>query len=69
MDILNEEKDKKSRKAEAQKEKELGNAPYKKKDFDIAIQHYTKAMDLDDEDISFLTNRAAVYLEMGKVGC
>nr|ABK24283.1 unknown [Picea sitchensis] len=66
MDIPDEEKDKKSRKAEAQKEKELGNAAYKKKDFEIAIKHYTKAMDLDDEDISFLTNRAAVYLEMGK---
>ncbi|KAL6514791.1 hypothetical protein OROGR_020370 [Orobanche gracilis] len=31
-----------------------------------SIQHYSKATDLDDEDISFLTNRAAVYLEMGK---
>lgn len=66
MDIPDEEKDKKTRKAEAQKEKELGNAAYKKKDFETAIQHYTKAIDLDDEDISYLTNRAAVYLEMGK---
>jgi hypothetical protein len=24
-------------------------------------------MELDDEDISYITNRAAVYLEMGKV--
>jgi hypothetical protein len=24
-------------------------------------------MELDDEDISYLTNRAAVYIEMGKV--
>lgn len=66
MDIPDEEKDKKTRKAEAQREKELGNAAYKKKDFETAIQHYTKAMDLDDEDISYITNRAAVYLEMGK---
>ena len=49
------------------KEKDAGNAAYKKKDFDTAIQHYTKALELDDEDISYLTNRAAVYLEMGKV--
>lgn len=67
MDIPDEEKERKERKALAQKEKEAGNAAYKKKDFETAIQHYSKAIDLDDEDISFLTNRAAVYLEMGKV--
>ncbi|KAK7309033.1 hypothetical protein RJT34_05455 [Clitoria ternatea] len=66
MELPEEERDAKQRKAEAQKEKEAGNAAYKKKDFDTAIQHYTKALELDDEDISFLTNRAAVYLEMGK---
>ncbi|KAI3468895.1 hypothetical protein Pfo_025558 [Paulownia fortunei] len=66
MDVPEEEKEKKDRKALAQKEKEAGNAAYKKKDFETAIQHYSKAIDLDDEDISFLTNRAAVYLEMGK---
>lgn len=58
--------DEKERKVQAQKEKEAGNGAYKKKDFETAIQHYTKAIELDDEDISFLTNRAAVYLEMGK---
>ena len=34
---------------EAQREKELGNAAYKKTEFETAIQHYTKEMDLDDE--------------------
>ncbi|CAA3012543.1 hsp70-Hsp90 organizing protein 3-like isoform X2 [Olea europaea var. sylvestris] len=66
MDLSEEEKEKKEKKAQAQKEKEAGNVAYKKKDFETAIQHYTKANELDDEDISFLTNRAAVYLEMGK---
>lgn len=66
MEVADEEKEVKQRKAEAQKEKEAGNAAYKKKDFDTAIQHYSKALELDDEDVSFLTNRAAVYLEMGK---
>ncbi|XP_020578040.1 hsp70-Hsp90 organizing protein 3-like [Phalaenopsis equestris] len=66
MEFTDDEKEAKQRKAEAQKEKEAGNAAYKKKDFEAAIKHYTKAMELDDEDISFLTNRAAVYLEMGK---
>ncbi|OAY56658.1 hsp70-Hsp90 organizing protein 3 [Manihot esculenta] len=66
MEVSEEAKEAKERKAEAVKEKELGNAAYKKKEFETAIAHYTKAMDLDDEDISYLTNRAAVYLEMGK---
>ncbi|KAJ6705727.1 TPR REPEAT CONTAINING PROTEIN [Salix purpurea] len=56
----------KGTKPQALKEKELGNAAYKKKEFEKAIEHYTKAMELDDEDISYLTNRAAVYLETGK---
>ncbi|KAJ8767688.1 hypothetical protein K2173_018246 [Erythroxylum novogranatense] len=66
MEVTEEEKEAKERKAKAVKEKELGNAAYKKKDFGTAIEHYTKALELDDEDISYLTNRAAVYLEMGK---
>ncbi|XWS38515.1 hypothetical protein CRYUN_Cryun19dG0137900 [Craigia yunnanensis] len=61
-----EEKAKKEQKEKALKEKEAGNAAYKKKDFEMAVQHYSKAMELDDEDISYITNRAAVYLEMGK---
>ncbi|KAL3645344.1 Hsp70-Hsp90 organizing protein 3 [Castilleja foliolosa] len=64
--VNNEEKEKKNKKALALKEKEAGNAAYKKKDFETAIQHYSKAIEIDDEDISFVTNRAAVYLEMGK---
>lgn len=66
MDVPEEEREAKEKKALAQKEKEAGNAAYKKKDFETAINHYTKALELDDEDISFLTNRAAVYLEIGK---
>ncbi|CAA7054438.1 unnamed protein product [Microthlaspi erraticum] len=66
MEMTEEDREKKERKEKAQKEKEQGNAAYKKKDFEKAIQHYTKAMELDDEDISYITNRAAVYLEMGK---
>ena len=65
MDIPDEETDKKIRKAEAQREKELGNAAYKKKDFETAIQHYTKVMDLDDDDIFYITNRAACYTNLG----
>ncbi|KAB2001796.1 hypothetical protein ES319_D11G019700v1 [Gossypium barbadense] len=66
MEITEEEKEKKERKEKALKEKEAGNAAYKKKDFETAIKHYTTAMELDEGDISYITNRAAVYLEMGK---
>lgn len=66
MELTEEEREKKERKEEAKKEKEKGNAAYKKKEFEKAIEHYSKAMELDEEDISYLTNRAAVYLEMGK---
>ncbi|MCL7045465.1 hypothetical protein MKW94_012086 [Papaver nudicaule] len=66
MDIPDEEKEAKEKKKESLKEKELGTAAYKKKDFETAIEHYTRALELNDEDISFITNRAAVYLEMGK---
>eukprot|EP00887_Chlorella_sp_A99_P005251 scaffold1.g5251.t1 len=54
-----------NKKKEAQQEKELGNAAYKAKNFDDALQHYGRALELDDTDISFLTNRAAVHFEMG----
>jgi len=43
---------------QALKEKELGNAAYKKKDFDEALQHYDKALELDPENITFMTNKA-----------
>lgn len=65
-ETVTEERTKKRKKQEAVKEKEAGNAAYKKKEFESAIEHYSKAVELDDEDISFLTNRAAVYLEMGR---
>ncbi|KAI3918318.1 hypothetical protein MKX01_041638 [Papaver californicum] len=66
MDIPDEEKEAMEKKKESLKEKDLGTAAYKKKDFETAIEHYSKALELNDEDISFITNRAAVYLEMGK---
>ena len=48
------------RKALARKEMDLGNSAYIEKDFDTAIE-------LSDEDISFLLNRALTYLKMGQV--
>ena len=44
-------------------EKNQGNAAYKQRQFDQAIEHYNKAIELYDKDISFITNRAAVHFE------
>lgn len=49
---------------EALAEKDLGNNAYKKKDFETAMKHYNKAVDLDSTNIIFRNNRAAVYFEM-----
>ncbi|PRW58562.1 Heat shock STI [Chlorella sorokiniana] len=54
-----------NKKKEALQEKELGNEAYKKKEFEAAIQHYNRAIELYDQDVSFLSNRAAVHFEMG----
>ena len=45
---------------QALKEKELGNAAYKNKDLDTAIQHYTKGYELDPTNVTMLTNRAGM---------
>ena len=47
----------------AGKEKNLGNDLYKAKKFDEAIEHYNKAIELDKTDMTYLNNKAAVYLE------
>jgi len=49
----------------ALQEKELGAQAYKKKDFETAIQHFSKAFELDPKNILLLTNRAAAYFEKG----
>ncbi|XP_018014215.1 stress-induced-phosphoprotein 1 [Hyalella azteca] len=48
---------------EARAEKEKGNAAYKKKNFETAITHYEKAIEIDPTDMTFLTNLAAVKYE------
>jgi len=48
---------------QALEEKELGNAAYKKKDFETAHAHYDKAIDCDPTNIVFRNNKAAVFFE------
>ncbi|XP_017475955.1 PREDICTED: stress-induced-phosphoprotein 1 [Rhagoletis zephyria] len=60
VDEMNEEE---RRKYFARKEKEAGNAAYKKKDFETALKHYRAALEQDPTDITFHNNIAAVYFE------
>lgn len=50
----------------ARKSKELGNAAYKKKEFEMAIKHYNDAIEHDPTDITYYNNIAAVYFEEKK---
>ncbi|KAL6606142.1 hypothetical protein ACP70R_041795 [Stipagrostis hirtigluma subsp. patula] len=51
---------------EARRAKEAGNDAYRKLFLETAVHQYTRGALLDPRDISFLTNRAAAYLLMGK---
>jgi len=46
--------------------KERGNALYKEKKFEEAIAAYDEAYSLDKTQVMFLSNKAAVYVEMGQ---
>jgi len=52
--------------ADALREKELGNAAYKKREFDTAAAHYEKAYSLEPS-IVYLNNLAAVEFERGQL--
>jgi len=56
--------EKKKAKEAADKEKAEGTAFYKKKQFDQAIEHYSKAWELY-KDITYLTNLGAAHFEKG----
>ena len=54
----------KKAKEEADAEKKLGTENYKKRNFDVAIEHYDKAWGLH-KDITYLTNKSAAQFEKG----
>lgn len=56
--------EKKKKKEEADKEKALGTENYKKRNFDAAIEHYSKAWEIY-QDITYLNNLGAAYFEKG----
>ena len=53
-------------KRESLEEKKKGNDAYKKKDFETALKHYNRALELDSTEITFYLNIAAVYFEQGE---
>ncbi|KOS17497.1 Heat shock protein sti1 -like protein [Escovopsis weberi] len=57
--------EKKQKKEEADKEKALGTENYKKRNFDAAIEHYSKAWEIF-QDITYLNNLGAAYFEKGE---
>ncbi|KAI1655338.1 hypothetical protein F4813DRAFT_367600 [Daldinia decipiens] len=63
-EVDEEELAKKKAKEEADKEKALGTENYKKRNFDEAIKHYTKAWELH-KDITYLNNLGAAQFEKG----
>ena len=58
-----EEKAKRERLERAKAHKEAGNAHYKKREFDLALAEYEKAITEDPSDMTFHLNRASVFLE------
>ncbi|KAG7464521.1 hypothetical protein MATL_G00166520 [Megalops atlanticus] len=59
------EEDLPENKRQALKEKELGNAAYKQKDFATALKHYEAALQHDPTNMTYLSNQAAVFFEKG----
>jgi len=66
-DLSPEEREEKENKAKAIKAKERGNALYKEKKFTEAMAAYDEAAALDPKNMTFLNNKAAVFLEMGEI--
>lgn len=58
-----EEKVKIAKRKEAETKKNEGNAAYKKKDFETALALYEEAIQADPSEMTYYTNKAAVYFE------
>jgi tetratricopeptide (TPR) repeat protein len=50
----------------ADMEKKLGNEAFAKKEFDTAIKHYNKAIELDGNNATYYSNRSACFASLKK---
>ncbi|KAI9203058.1 uncharacterized protein BJ171DRAFT_460857 [Polychytrium aggregatum] len=66
VEMDDEETQKKRKRAESDKHKDLGNAEYKKRNFEAALKHYDEAWKADETNVAVLTNKSAVLFEIGK---
>ncbi|KAJ2653595.1 Hsp90 cochaperone [Coemansia sp. RSA 1250] len=66
VELTAEEKEAKAKKEQADEAKAKGNAAYKGRKFEEALEHYNTAIELNSADITYYNNKAAVYFEMGK---
>ena len=51
-------------KKEAEALKAEGNVYYKKRDFEKALHYYQQAIDKDPKELTYYSNKAAVFFEM-----
>lgn len=51
-------------KQQALAEKDLGNQAYKQRKFEEALEHYNKAWELDNSNMTILTNKAGEYYDL-----
>jgi stress-induced-phosphoprotein 1 len=52
------------KKKQAEAFKAQGNDFYKKRQFEQALEFYQKAIDMDPKELTYYSNKAAVYFEM-----
>ncbi|CAM0135120.1 Palmitoyl-protein thioesterase 1 [Umbelopsis sp. WA50703] len=50
----------------ANSEKELGNNAFQARNYELAVDHYTKAIELDNKSAVYYINRAMAYLKLEK---
>ncbi|KAJ2197771.1 Hsp90 cochaperone [Coemansia sp. RSA 522] len=65
VELTEDEVEAKAKKEQAEESKAKGNAAYKARKFEEALDHYSKAIELNPTDITYWNNKSAVYFEMG----